>query len=53
MTPPTLNRKPVRMTVTLPYFVFHEVATRSTQEGRSMSNLVAFLLERALIPQDY
>jgi hypothetical protein len=37
-----------RLTVVLSGVVFERVEQRSQIEGRSMSNLVAYLLERAL-----
>ena len=40
--------KPKRLTVTLPANVFSALEARSTTEGRSLSNLTAFLVERAL-----
>jgi hypothetical protein len=42
-----LGRAPQRITITLPYHVYNQIAQRSTDEGRSMSNLSAYLLERA------
>jgi macrodomain Ter protein organizer (MatP/YcbG family) len=37
-----------RMTITLSGLVFQRIEERSQREGRSMSNLVAYLLERSL-----
>jgi len=37
-----------RLTVVLSGVVFSRIEQRSQDEGRSMSNLVAYLLERAL-----
>ena len=37
-----------RMTITLSGLVFQRIEERSQREGRSMSNLVAYLLEREL-----
>ncbi len=37
-----------RVTITLPYRVFLALADRADHEGRSTSNLAAFLLESAL-----
>ena len=37
-----------RMTITLSGLVFKRIEQRSQEEGRSMSNLVAYLLERSL-----
>jgi hypothetical protein len=41
-------RKPVRITITIPYSTFNRLQHRSDQEGRSMSNLSAYLIEGAL-----
>jgi hypothetical protein len=41
-------RKPVRITITIPRSTFEQLQNRSDQEGRSMSNLSAYLLEGAL-----
>jgi hypothetical protein len=40
--------KPRRITVTIPSKLHQELVDRSDREGRSLSNLVAFLLETAL-----
>ena len=37
-----------RITITLPTKIFEALAQRSQQEGRSLSNLAAFLLESCL-----
>lgn len=47
-----LTRKPRRMTITLPDKIFQGLAERSYREGRSMSNLSAYLLEQALDDSD-
>jgi hypothetical protein len=39
---------PIRITITLPYQVFRDLQNQADQEGRSTSNLGAFLLENAL-----
>ena len=39
---------PKRITITVPYRVFIALSERANQEGRSTSNLAAFLLENAL-----
>lgn len=44
--------KPRRLTVTIPNRVFAALESRSTEEGRSLSNLAAVLLERSLINDD-
>jgi len=41
-------RSPKRLTITLPYASYQRLLARSDEEGRSLSNLAAFLLERAL-----
>ncbi|QNI79273.1 CopG-like ribbon-helix-helix domain-containing protein [Synechococcus sp. RS9909] len=47
VAPLLIARAPQRITITIPLHVYEQIAKRSTQEGRSMSNLAAFLLERA------
>ena len=39
-------RSPKRITITIPHTTFEAIAQRSNLEGRSMSNLIAFILER-------
>jgi hypothetical protein len=41
-------RRSERLTATLPYSVARLLEQRAQHEGRSMSNLVAYLLEQAL-----
>lgn len=41
-------RKPRRLTITVPQNVYDALDTRSTHEGRTMSNLAAYLLEASL-----
>jgi hypothetical protein len=41
---------PTRVTITVPFQVFAQLRDRADQEGRSTSNLAAFLLERSLRP---
>lgn len=43
-----MNRSPRRVTITVPYALYAELLARSDQQGRSLSNLAAFLLEAAL-----
>jgi hypothetical protein len=44
---------PKRITITLPYQVFMALVARADREGRSTSNLAAFLLECSLaVPKD-
>ena len=47
MTRP-LFRKPQRISVTLPFDTYRHLIERSMREGRSISNLAAFLLEAAV-----
>jgi hypothetical protein len=42
------NRTPQRVTITLNYAAYKGLEKRSIVEGRSMSNLAAFILEKAL-----
>jgi hypothetical protein len=49
--PPNLQvsfRKPVRITLTVPHSTHSALEGRSDQEGRSLSNLAAYILENAL-----
>lgn len=41
-------RSPTRITITLPHNTFCNLRDRSDQEGRSVSNLAAYLLENSL-----
>lgn len=43
-----LQRKPHRMSMTLPDSAFQQLVALSNEQGRSMSNLAAFLLEIGL-----
>jgi hypothetical protein len=43
-----LQRQPRRISITLSYHVHEALLSRSEEEGRSVSNLCAFLLEDAL-----
>lgn len=45
-----LQRKPQRITITVPAVTVERLASRAMAEGRSLSNLAAFLLEIALSP---
>ena len=42
-----LQRQPRRISITLSYHVHEALLSRSEEEGRSVSNLCAFLLEEA------
>jgi hypothetical protein len=46
--PRPLMRKPRRITVTVPDHIYWILSERSSREGRSISNLSAYLLERAV-----
>lgn len=46
-----LQRQPRRISITLSYYVHEALLSRSEEEGRSVSNLCAFLLEDALREQ--
>jgi len=46
--PSTFTRKPSRVTVTIPWVLRQQLEGRSDKEGRSLSNLIAYLLEKAL-----
>ena len=41
-------RSPKRLTITIPFSLFEKVVARSNEEGRSLSNLCAYLIERAI-----
>lgn len=41
-------RTPKRLTITVSWVVFERLVKRSQQEGRSMSNLSSYILERYL-----
>ena len=43
-----VSRSPKRITITIPYETYQRLVWRSEQEGRSLSNLSAFLLESCL-----
>ena len=45
---PSAFRAPRRITITIPNGVYEELISRSNQEGRSLSNLAAFLIEKTL-----
>jgi hypothetical protein len=42
------TRAPKRISITLPMISFEQLQKRSDWEGRSLSNLAAYLLEKAL-----
>lgn len=41
-------RSPKRITITVPYGAYQSLLNRSDQEGRSMSNLAAYILESSI-----
>jgi hypothetical protein len=43
-----MQRQPHRITITISFQVYQELLSRSEEEGRSMSNLCAYLLETSL-----
>lgn len=45
-------RRPVRVTITIPYTAYQALVQRSNVQGRSLSNLAAYLLESALQTSD-
>lgn len=49
---PILSRRPVRISITVSQAVHEALLNRSDFEGRSLSNLAAFLLEAALHQSD-
>jgi hypothetical protein len=40
--------RPVRVTITIPYNAYQALIERSNHQGRSLSNLAAYLLETSL-----
>jgi len=46
--PPTRFKSPQRLTVTLAHAVYERLVLRSSSEGRSISNLAAYLIEESL-----
>ena len=42
------QKKPQRMTITVPWSTFERIEKHATEQGRSMSNFSAYLIERAL-----
>lgn len=40
--------RPVRVTITIPYNAYQSLVERSNHQGRSLSNLAAYLLETSL-----
>jgi hypothetical protein len=48
--PTPIQPLPTRVTITVPFLVYSQLRDRADREGRSTSNLAAFLLESALMP---
>ncbi len=48
MIHPHSKRSSQRVTITVPFHVHERIATMAAQQGRSISNLMAYLLEGAL-----
>jgi len=48
MSTPLHKRAPQRLTITMSWAAFERLTQRAQQEGRSMSNLGAWLIERSL-----
>jgi hypothetical protein len=47
-----LRRKPQRISITISQSTYDRLISRSDQEGRSVSNLAAYLLENGLMQPD-
>jgi len=47
-----LSRRPQRLTITVSHAVANQLIEQSNDQGRSISNLAAYLLERALTDPD-
>jgi hypothetical protein len=47
-----LSRRPQRLTITVSHAVATHLIEQSNDQGRSISNLAAYLLERALTEPD-
>ena len=43
-----VSKAPKRLSITIPHSTYEAIAERSNAEGRSLSNLAAFLLERGI-----
>ena len=48
MNTPHYKRTSQRVTITVPFHVHQRVLTLSNEQGRSSSNLMAYLIERSL-----
>jgi len=47
-SPPGPFLRPVRVTITIPYNAYQALIERSNHQGRSLSNLAAYLIETSL-----
>lgn len=47
-SPPPLFRGPHRISITMAHMIYYQLLQRSDCEGRSLSNLAAYLLETSL-----
>jgi hypothetical protein len=41
-------RSPKRISITIPHAMYEKIVERSIKEGRSLSNLAAFILEQGI-----
>ena len=48
MNTPNYKRSSQRVTITVPFHVHQRLLTLSNEQGRSTSNLMAYLIERGL-----
>jgi hypothetical protein len=48
LTYPASMRKPMRITITVSFSTHKALIRQSDEEGRSLSNLAAYLIERSL-----
>jgi predicted DNA-binding protein len=48
MTNSSMFRSSQRVTITLPFSVYHRIVALADDQGRSTSNLMAYLLERGI-----
>ena len=44
-----IQRRPKRISITLPFHVWSGLVERSDYEGRSVSNLAAYVIEQGLV----
>lgn len=42
------TRTPKRVTATIPWSLLEKLISKSAEEGRSLSNLISYLLERSI-----